>query len=104
MLGSIVQVILVWFVPERPRWLVSRGREGQAARILARFHAVHSDEHDPLVMFEMAQIRHALKIEKEYAKTTSWFGLLATPGNRRRLRIIIALALFSQWRYSFAIL
>ncbi|KAH8118062.1 general substrate transporter [Phellopilus nigrolimitatus] len=83
--GSLVQVVLVWFVPESPRWLVAHGREGQAARTLARFHAAGADERDPLVVFEMAQIRHALKIEKEHAQSTSWLGLLATPGNRRRI-------------------
>lgn len=98
MVGSLCQVTAIWFCPESPRWLVSKGREGQAARILARFHASGGDERDPLVVFEMAQIRHALKLEREFSRTTSWFGLLATPGNRKRMRIIIAIALFSQWR------
>lgn len=49
-------------------------------------------------MFEMAQIRHALKLEKETALNTSYTTLIATPGNRKRMMIIIALALFSQWR------
>lgn len=48
-------------------------------------------------MFEMAQIRHAFKLEKEAAGKTSWSALWATPGNRRRMMIIIALAMFSQW-------
>ena len=97
-LGALIQAILVFFIPESPRWLASRGLESQAARVLAKYHAYGSDERDPLVMFEMAQIRHALKLEREHAKTTSWFGLLGTPGNRRRMRIIVAIALFSQWR------
>jgi hypothetical protein len=97
--GSVLQICLIWFIPESPRWLVSRGRESQAARILARYHANSGDERDPLVMFEMAQIRHALKLEKEYARGSNFVSLFRTPGNRRRMRIIIAIALFSQWRY-----
>lgn len=56
-------------------------------------------------MFEMAQIRHALNMEKQAAKDTRWTALLSTPGNRKRMRIVIALAIFSQWRYvNFSIL
>ena len=73
-------------------------QESEAARILARFHADRGDERDPLVVFEMAQIRHALKLEKEIAKTTAWSSLYSTAGNRKRMGIIIALAVFSQWR------
>ncbi|OJT11483.1 Lactose permease [Trametes pubescens] len=55
------------------------------------------DERDPLIVFEMAQIRHALKMEKEVVSKTSFTTLFATPGNRKRMCIIIALAIFSQW-------
>ena len=86
-------------VPESPRFHVAQGRESKAAAVLARFHSLTGDERDPLIQFEMAQIRHALKVEKEAARSMSWSRLLATPGNRRRMLIIVALALFSQWRY-----
>ena len=47
----------------------------------------------------MAQIRHALKMEKQAAREITWSTLFGTPGNRKRMRIIIALAIFSQWRW-----
>ena len=49
-------------------------------------------------MFEMAQIRHALNVEKQAARELSWRVLIATPGNRKRMRLVVALAIFSQWR------
>jgi len=94
--APLLQVLLIWCIPESPRFLVSKGKEGEAARVLAKYHANGGDERDPLVVFEMAQIRHALKTEKELTKTSSWV-LLSTPGNRRRLKILVAVALFSQW-------
>ncbi|KAF8825128.1 hypothetical protein HHX47_DHR7000752 [Lentinula edodes] len=36
-------------------------------------------------------------MEQEINKSTSYFSLFATPGNRKRMRIIIAIAIFSQW-------
>ncbi|KAJ3734306.1 hypothetical protein DFJ43DRAFT_993571 [Lentinula guzmanii] len=93
----ILQVCLVWFIPESPRFLVSKGYEGQAAQVLTKYHANGSNEHDPLVVFELAQIRHAIRMEQELNKSTSYLSLLATPGNRKRMKIIVAIAIFSQW-------
>ncbi|KAF5377382.1 hypothetical protein D9757_007985 [Collybiopsis confluens] len=95
--APILQVCLVWFIPESPRFLVSKGYEGQAARILTKYHANGGSENDPLVIFELAQIRHAIRMEQEFNKSTSFLSLFATPGNRKRMKIIIAIALFSQW-------
>ena len=47
----------------------------------------------------MAQIRHAVRTDKESGPRTSWVALVSTPGNRKRMMIVVALAVFSQWRY-----
>ncbi|KAF8575963.1 general substrate transporter [Ramaria rubella] len=96
-IGSILQCFLIWFVPESPRWLISKGKDTEAMQILARFHANGGHVRDPLVVFEWTQIRHALQLEREISKTTTWFTLFSSPGNRKRLRIILAIGLFSQW-------
>ncbi|PPQ98744.1 lactose permease [Panaeolus cyanescens] len=93
----IIQLAIVWFMPESPRWLVSKGMESRAAQILAHYHARGSDERDPLVVFEMAQIRHAIRMEEEINRSTSYWSLFSTAGNRKRMRIILGIAVFSQW-------
>jgi hypothetical protein len=52
---------------------------------------------DPLVEYEFQEIKAAINFERAAASKLGWISLLTTPGNRRRLRIIIALAVFSQW-------
>ncbi|KAJ7475863.1 general substrate transporter [Mycena latifolia] len=93
----LLQVCLIWFIPESPRFLVSKGLESKAAKVLSRYHANGATEPHPLVQFELAQIRHALRLQEEIDRGTSYWSLFTTPGNRKRMRIIIAIAIFSQW-------
>ena len=74
---------------------MAKGREQEALQILAYYHA-NGNEQDPLVQFEFDEIRNALEVER-VQKQTGWLQLIATPGNRRRMRIAIAIAFFSQW-------
>lgn len=46
---------------------------------------------------DVPEIRHALQLEREVSKTTTWLTLFKSPGHRKRLRIILAIGLFSQW-------
>lgn len=93
----IIQMVLIWFIPESPRFLMARGLESQAARVLAQCHANGGDERNPLVVFEMAQIRHALNLEREFTSGKSYLRCFSTPGNRQRMFTIIWIAVFSQW-------
>ena len=49
-----------------------------------------------MVEYEFEEIRTAIARDKE-AENVGWMTLFKTPGNRRRLRIMIAIAFFSQW-------
>ncbi|KAI0716664.1 general substrate transporter [Earliella scabrosa] len=95
-LPSVLQVFLIWFVPESPRWLVSKGKESQALHVLAYYHA-DGDETDPLVLYEFEEIKTAIKMDTETNKNVGWKALFATKGNRKRMVVIIAIAWFSQW-------
>ncbi|KAH8108793.1 hexose transporter [Phellopilus nigrolimitatus] len=95
-LPSILQVTLVWFAPESPRWLVSNGREKQALQTLAYYHA-DGNEDDPLVQYEYEEIKAAIDFDRIVAANVGWKSFLSSPGNRKRVRIIVAIAFFSQW-------
>ncbi|KAJ7473816.1 general substrate transporter [Mycena galericulata] len=93
---SLIQVFLIFFVPESPRYLVKKGREAEALKILAYYHA-DGDENDALVRYEFEEIKAAMEFDRTVAANVGWKSLISTRGNLKRLRIIIAIAFFSQW-------
>ncbi|KAB8201666.1 general substrate transporter [Aspergillus parasiticus] len=92
---ALVQVVFVFFLPESPRYLISKDRHEEAFDILATYHA-EGDRNSVIVRAEIAQIERTIKLELEEAKQ-SWWDMFRTAGMRRRLLISAFLGLFTQW-------
>lgn len=90
---ALVQIIFIFVLPESPRWLIANGRPEEAKAFIIKYHAA-GDEQSQLAQLAYKEMRAV--IEAEMANETGWKTLVQTPGNRRRILIIMMLGAFSQ--------
>lgn len=93
---SVIQLMFIWFIPESPRWLLSKERDQDALNMLGKYHA-DGNINDPTVQFEFAEIRETIRLEFAAKKSSRYIDFLKTKGNRYRLLLIFSAGLFSQW-------
>ena len=55
------------------------------------------NRHDHLVHYEFEEIKASIDLDRTVAANVGWKSLFTSRSNLKRMRIIVALAFFSQW-------
>ncbi|KAF2705057.1 general substrate transporter [Pleomassaria siparia CBS 279.74] len=87
---GILCMIVLLFVPESPRWLISKGRNEEALEILAIANAEGRTD-DPVVLVQYKEITDTLRWEKE--RQLSLVQAITLKANRKRLIIAATFAM-----------
>ncbi|KAM5361177.1 hypothetical protein ACJZ2D_013259 [Fusarium nematophilum] len=93
-LMPMLQLIGIFTLPESPRWLCSKDRGPEAFEILIKYHA-NGDRNNEFIRAEYSEIQETIQLEK-LAAETGWLVFFQTPGNRKRLLLIVLTSFFSQ--------
>ncbi|KAM0189095.1 hypothetical protein ACHAPI_010240 [Fusarium lateritium] len=83
-----------WRVPIALQALMPTIQNSEALNILIKYHA-NGDASNPFIQAKYTEIQNTIELETQAAEN-GWMVFLQTPGNRKRLLLIILTSFFSQ--------
>jgi MFS family permease len=89
LIPSLVALCLLPFIPESPRWLISKGHNEHAQEILAAMRGGEAVDMEDSAE-ELREIRAVMAKEEEEYPRNAWREIASTPGNRKRLFVLVA--------------
>jgi sugar porter (SP) family MFS transporter len=94
MIPCFFMLVALLLLPFSPRWLMSKGRDAEAIKVLVKLRGA-SSEKDAIIVQEFEEIRAA--IEEEVRAGEATWKELGAPGIRNRVALGVLLQFFQQW-------
>lgn len=92
---TLIVISIMYWIPESPRFYISKDKCEKAKQVLAQYHAT-GDENDEFVNLEFHEIYTMLMLDKATGNSASYRDFFRTPGNRKRISLVVFIALFTQ--------
>ena len=96
MISTAIIVLLIFFLPESPRWLIANNRREEAEKVLARYHGEGSTGH-VMVQLQMAEMDSQISTEGSDKRWWDYRDLFATHAARRRFICVAGISWFGQY-------
>ena len=86
----LLAIIILFFLPESPRWLVYNDRRDEALEVLAKINGADKDDSD--VQLQYREIIDTLEYEKTDGQSMRFVEMIRTVANRKRLFLALSIA------------
>lgn len=96
LISSGFVVLLVWLIPESPRWLYSHGHREKAWDVITNYHGEGSRE-NAYVVLQIREYEDAISLEGSDKRAWDFKGLVNSKANRWRLLCVGIASFLSQW-------
>ena len=93
---SLLQVGFIWFLPESPRWLISKDRTEEALAVLTKYHG-EGDINAPIVQLQYREILEDRARDDSDNRWWDWSELVKNHQARYRTYLVVCISFFAQW-------